>query len=161
MSTLFPAPVGEQTAKRPKVIIWKWTLIATALFLTYFLWECGSGFYQGGRHANEAVRRFHQELNSGKYEQICQEAAEGFREKDKHDELIKLLQAVHTKLGDVKAESFGNITVNAGTDGTFIVTSYSSTFERGMAEETFTWLKRAGGLELYTYHIESNAFVEQ
>ena len=50
--------------------------------------------------------------------------------------------------------------VNAGTSGTFIVARYDTTFARGKATETFTWIKRNGVLKLYGYHVESNALVE-
>jgi hypothetical protein len=161
MSTLFPAPTpaSEQTPKRPKIIIWKWTLVATALFFAYLMWECGSGLYQGGVQANGAVRHFHQELNDGQYEQICQEAETGFCETTKHDEVTSFLQGVHKKLGNATAESLIGMNVNANTNGTFITTRYNSTFADGSAEETFTWVKSSGKLKLHGYNIQSNAFI--
>lgn len=161
MGTLFPTQTQEtpQLAKKPKVIFWKWTLIATGLFMAYLLWECGSGLYQGSRLANESVQRFHHELNDGQYEQIYQEADAGFRDPEKHDEIVKFLRGVHTKLGNATSERFSNMRVNATTEGTFIITTYTSTFSAGTAEETFTWVKNGTGLKLYGYNIQLNAFI--
>ncbi|MGA8366126.1 MAG: DUF4019 domain-containing protein [Candidatus Acidiferrales bacterium] len=127
--------------------------------MAYLLWTCGSGLYQGGHLANSLVHRFHQELNAGQYEQICQEADAGFSESDTHDNLIQFLRGVHTKLGNATAENLTNLTVNANTNGTFVVTTYSSTFANGTAVETFTWAKKGTGLKLYGYHVESKAFI--
>jgi hypothetical protein len=78
----------------------------------------------------------------------------------KHDEWVKLLAAVHMKLGDAGVTNQVNMFVNATTSGTFIVTRYDKTFARGTAVETFTWTKKSGNLNLYGYHVESNALVE-
>jgi hypothetical protein len=141
------------------VIVWKWTLIATALFVAYLLWQCGSGLYQGGRLANGSVHHFHQELNSGQYDQIWQEGDSGFREGGKHEEFVRVLQATHAKLGNATTENLTNLHVNATTGGTLIITSYNTTFSGGMAEETFTWVKEGSGLKLRRYVITSPAFL--
>jgi hypothetical protein len=164
MSTLPPTPapeptlVPEQSPKRPRVILWKWTLVATGVFMAYGMWQCGSGFYQGFKHSKEAVHRFHQELNSGDFETICREADEAFG-KDNHDGAVQFLRAVHTKLGDATSESMGSLHVNASTDGTFVTVTFNSTFTGGSAEETFVWVKGMSGLKLHQYRIVSNAFI--
>jgi hypothetical protein len=143
------------------VILWKWSLVITALFVTYLMWECGSGLYQGSRLADGAIKHFHRELNDAEYEQICQEADPRFSSGNTHDELIKFLRGVHTKLGNETAGSLGNLQVSANTNGTFIVTSYSSTFDAGKADETFTSARKGSVLRLVNYNIQSNAFVTQ
>jgi len=161
MGTMLPAPtqVADQTPKRPKVILWKWTLVATALVFAYLMWECGSGLYQGGAQSNAAVRHFHQELNNSQFEQICQEAEAGFCETTKPDEVASFLQAVHKKLGNATAENVAGLHVEANTSGTFIRATYNSTFTEGSAQETFTWIKSGGHLKLHGYNIQSNVFV--
>jgi hypothetical protein len=162
MATLFPTtPATQQSVKPPRIILWKWTLIATGLCVTFLLWECGSGIYQGYRVGDASVHHFHQELNDGKYDQICQEADAAFRESEDHDKLVAFFRGVHSKLGNVTAEKLNNINVNASTSGTRITTSYTTTFTAGTADETFTWAKSGRGLKLLAYDIRSSAFVLQ
>ena len=66
---------------------------------------------------------------------------------------------MHTKLGNATAEDLTNTTVNATTGGTFVVSSYDSTFASGKAQETFTWVKSSAGLKLSGYNIQSNVFI--
>jgi hypothetical protein len=136
-----PAPNFGYTPDPPKRAWWKWSLGLAAL-------------------AEPAVQAFHAKLNAGKYEEIYQEADAAFTGTGKHDELVKFLAAVHTKLGDAEVTNQVNMFVNATTSGTFIVTRYDTTFARGTAVETFTWTKKSGNLKLYGYHVESNALVE-
>jgi len=129
--------------------------------LTFYAWQCGSAIVLSRGSANSAVRHFHQELNDNQYEQIYLEASEGFSEEGKHVELVKFLEAIHTKLGNAGAERLLNATVNAGTDGTFVTTEYDTTFAGGSAIETFTWIKKRGALKLYGYNVQSNTFLSQ
>jgi hypothetical protein len=140
-------------------VLWKWSLAATAVILVFLMWQCGSALHEGRALANTAVKEFHQRLNGSRYEEIYQEADEGFTGAGKHDELVKFLGAVHTKLGNAGVENFADMRVNATTGGTFIVTRYNTTFEHGSAVETFTWVKAHGALKLYGYDIRSNALV--
>jgi hypothetical protein len=161
MATLTPSPIAapQPTTERPKVIFWKGTLIATCLFVAFLLWECGSGFYQGRHLAKGSVDHFHQELNDGQYDQIYQEADSRFRGTGGEPKIIQFLGAVHAKLGNTSSEEMTNIVVNATTNGTFIVTTYRTTFANDTAQETFTWVKNGTALKLVGYNIQSNALV--
>jgi hypothetical protein len=150
------ASPAVEMERKPVRVLWKWSFFITAVVLAFLMWQCGSGLVQGRRSANEAVRHFHQELNSGEYEQICQEAS-GCTQATKHDELIKFLQGVHTKLGSVDTENLINLSVNATTNGTFITTRYNTKFANGSAIETFTWIKSGATLRLYGYNVQTNA----
>jgi hypothetical protein len=155
-----PAPNFDYALARPKRAWWKWSLGLTALLLIYLMWQCGSALRQGRVLAEPAVQAFHAKFNAGNYEEIYQEADAGFTGEGKHDELVKFLTAVHTKLGDAGVTNQVNMLVNAATSGTFITTRYDTTFARGKAAETFTWIKKNGTLKLYGYHIEGNALIE-
>lgn len=146
-----------ETAHKPVRVFWKWSFFITAVVLAFFMWQCGSALLQGRRSSNEAVRQFHQDLNAENYELIWQEASQGFTQSGKHDELVKFLHGVHTKLGSVASESLLNINVNVNPNGTFITTRYNTQFANGPAVETFTWIKSAGALKLYGYNVQSNA----
>ncbi|MGH9738827.1 MAG: hypothetical protein ACRD4X_09600 [Candidatus Acidiferrales bacterium] len=160
MATLSPPPpIIQEPPKRPKTILWKWTLVATGIFMAFLLWECGTGLYQGHTLANSAVEHFHQELNNGQFEQICQEADPEFRGAQPHNQLVKFLGAVHAKLGNALSDHMTGIRVNATTSGTFIITSYDTKYGKGAARETFTWVKKSGALKLAAYNINSEALV--
>lgn len=157
-----PIPVpsfGYAPAPAPKRILWKWSLVATAAVLGFLMWQCGSALRTGRVLSDKAVHRFRTQLNSGRYEDICQEADESFSEGGRHDDTLKLLEAVHRKLGDAGAENQINVNVNAATGGTFITADYNTSYTQGQAMETFTWKRSGGTLKLYAYNVQSKALL--
>lgn len=148
-----------EPSEKPIKVLWKYSFFITALVLAFFMWQCGSGFLSARRSSNEAVRQFHQNLNAGEYDMICQNASEGFTRSAPHDRLLSFLRGVHTKLGSANSETLGNISVNATTHGTFITTRYNTKFSTGPAVETFTWIKSGGTLKLYAYNVQSSALL--
>lgn len=152
-------PDFSPTTNPRKRILWKWSLAATTFVILLLAWQCGSALWQGRALANAGVRDFHQKLNGAQYEEIYRQADEGFTRAEKHDELVRFLRAVHTKLGNAIAENLGNMRVNTTIGRTFIVTQYNTSFEHGSAVETFTWRKTNGVLKLYSYDIRSDALI--
>jgi hypothetical protein len=146
--------------KRKGKLLW-WSLTATALLLAYFMWQCGSGMSAGARLSDDAVRRFHSQLDSGAYDDIVRESDEAFQNSGSREELLKFLAGVHSKLGTSRDFNRANIFVNASTNGTFIKVTYQTTFEQGRAVEAFTWRQAGSGLKLVGYHVESKAFIQQ
>jgi hypothetical protein len=134
-------------------------LTILAVGFCFLMWQCGWAMWEGRKLADAATRRFHQQLNTEQYEAICQEAVEGFGSGENHDNFVKLLSAVHRKLGDAGEHKFVKINVNATTSGTFTSVVYETKFAKGDATETFTWIKKGGGLTLYSYSINSMALV--
>jgi Protein of unknown function (DUF4019) len=149
----------ERPASLRQRVWWKWAQAITAAVSLLIIWQCGFGLLQGRRQANATVQHFHQQLNTGQYVEIFREADAGFREGKTEADLVKFLQAVHTKLGDTGAANFINIRVNATTNGTFTTAQYKTTFDHGSAVETFTWIKTSNTLRLYGYDIRSNVSV--
>jgi hypothetical protein len=153
---------AAQPPPKPKRILLKWSLVATVLLFTYFSWEFGSGFIAGAGPSDEAVRRFHSQLDSRDYEGVLRASDEGFQNSERREELFKVLAGVHSKLGVSRVSTRTNIFVNVSTSGTFIKVTYQSTFEHGDATETFTWRKTTGGdLSLYGYNVQSNVFISK
>jgi hypothetical protein len=148
-----------QPRPHPKRMLLKGSLLATALVLGYFMWQCGSGMSAGARLSDDAVHHFHSQLDSEAYPDILGESDEAFQNSGKRDEIIKFLTGVHSKLGLSRGFTRTNLFVNATTTGTFIRVTYKSTFDQGNAVETFTWRKVAGGLKLLRYDINSNIFI--
>jgi hypothetical protein len=162
LSTPVPAPTPDfsySSSVHKRKLLWKWSLAFTALIFIYLMWQCGSGLLHGRTLSNEAVRQFHEDLNSGRFDDIYAGADEGFRKTGQEQELTKLLEAVHRKLGNVEASNMNNLSVNATPSGTFITAVYRTSFARGTAAETFTWKKNGNGVKLYGYNIQSNALI--
>jgi hypothetical protein len=144
---------------RPKRVLWKWSLAVTAVLLIWFAWQCGSALYQGRALANAAVNEFHQRLNDAKFDEICDKADAGFTKAGQREDMVKLLAAVHSKLGNAGAENLASLRVNATPSETLLIAEYNTQFERGSAVETFTWVKSTGALRLRGYNINSNALI--
>jgi hypothetical protein len=156
------ATAVAQPQRKRKGILLKWSLIATALLLSYFIWEFGSGLMAGAGPSDDAVRRFHSLLDSRNYEELLRESDEGFQHADTHEELLKFFAGVHSKLGASRDSTRTHISVQLTTHGTFVKVAYQSTFERGKATETFTWRKAVdGGLSLFGYNVQSNALLSK
>jgi len=154
-----PAAVSPSLTYPRKKRVPRWILGIVAIVLLAFMGKCGYAFYQGHLLANKFVGDFHQKLNNAQFEQVYEASDQDFRTAGKHDELVKFLALVHSKLGNATAESFRNIQMNANMNGTFMVAEYDTTFERGAAVETFTIRKTDGSWKLYGYHVQSNALL--
>lgn len=139
---------------------WKWFLAVAIAILLVLMWRCGSALYEGQGLSYIAVATFHTHLNSGEFEDICNEADEGFASRDKRDELLRVLEAVHRKLGEAGATNLTNININATTNGTFLSANFATAFAQGEAREEFIWKKSGRTLKLYRYNVVSSAFLK-
>jgi len=106
----FGADPLDRTRSRPRVL-WKRSLAVSAALLVLVTWRGASGILYGRSLANVAVRHFHEQLNGGQYEKICQEADARFAPEDKHQEVVKFLEAVHRRLGQASSEELTSLTV--------------------------------------------------
>jgi hypothetical protein len=158
--TQVPSPDFGYEAEPHIRIHWKWSLLAAAMALLYFAWQCGSAFYFGSERADGAVRRFHDELNAGQFDQICLGAGAAFLKGRRRDQFIETLEAVHRKLGDVIGEERGRVNLNVNTEGIFVTVEFLTQFANDRAHETFTWRKSGNTLELYGYNVQSRAFLK-
>ena len=113
----------------------------------------------GARLSDEAVRRFHSQLDSEAYSDIVRNSDEAFQNSENRDELIKFLAGVHSKLGLSRDFTRTNVFVSTTTNGTFIKVTYQSAFDQGNAVEAFTWKKAAIGLKLVRYDVSSKVFL--
>lgn len=155
-----PAPDLALKSKEPRVkFLWKWTLGFVLALVVWGMWQCGSTLRTGYRLAEPAVRQFHQQLDAGQYNEICDQAADGFCASGPEDKTVPFLTAVHEKLGKSGTAKEGQVNVHSGTDGTFLTVNFDTAYEAGSATETFTWIKTGGTIKLYRYNIQSNALI--
>lgn len=109
---------------------------------------------------DQAVTRFHQQLDSEQYHAIYSGSHAEFRKQAPEDDFVSFAQAVHRKLGHVRYTSLKNFQVRwlAGK-GTVVTLFYETQFEEAKAGETFNWQVNDGKPLLYGYNISSNALV--
>ena len=110
---------------------------------------------QGRKLSDNGIQQFQAQLNSGQFDQIYDSASDAFRASGNKEDLIKLLQAVHRKLGDAGSYTLNNLNVTATPTGTYVTAAYSTTFTGGEAVETFTWLTSGQRVVLNRYNIQS------
>jgi len=110
--------------------------------------------------ADPAVQQFHRQLDTGQYEVICGQAAQGFCASGAAGDAMPVLKGVHEKLGNTVSAKRGAWNVGSTTSGTFVRIQYNTTFALGPGVETFTWIKIANTFKLYGYNVQSNALLK-
>jgi hypothetical protein len=155
-----PAPPPKDPLIKVK-FHWKWSLIFVVVLAAWGMWTCGSAFIGGARLADNAVQKFHQQLNAADYPSICDQAAEGFCSTEAGNKTMRFLKGVHEKLGAAGSGTRSNLNVNSSTNGTFVSVEYTTAFATGPATESFTWIKHGSKLELYRYNVQSDALLLQ
>jgi len=111
----------------------------------------------------EAVERavigFHYQLDSEEYSALYEHADADLKKATSQDDFEKLLRAVHKKLGHVLSANPAGSVVTAGTNGTYVQSTYETTFVEGKGIEQFVWRMRDDRLSLYGYTINSNELI--
>ena len=114
-----------------------------------------SAITDGKPAAESAVVEFHSMLNDGKYTEIYAATDERLKEVSSEEDMLKIFNAVHTKLGLVKnstAQSWKAANYNLTTT---IVIVQATEFEKGKGTETFTFVIADKKATLAGYYIES------
>jgi len=110
--------------------------------------------------AQDSVGLFHAQLDSEQYSAIYAACDEKFHQATSESDFVRLLQAVHGKLGFVRQSNLRNTGIAwfAG-QGTTVTLVYDTTFANGSGTEQFVWHIGDGRATLYGYHINSNDLV--
>jgi hypothetical protein len=109
--------------------------------------------------AEQGVVSFHEELNSGQFDQIYTSAGPDFKAVSTREDFTKLLAAVHRKLGNFQSGKTGNWNDNATTGGHFVTLQRTAQFDRGPAREEFVFKMEGQKAVLIGYHIASNRLI--
>ena len=109
--------------------------------------------------AEAGVVNFHQELNSGGFDQIYSSTGPEFKAVSTRDDFTKLLAAVHRKLGNFQSGRTGNWNDSASTGGHYATLQRTAQFERGPAQEEFVFKMEGQKAVLIGYHIASNTLI--
>ena len=107
--------------------------------------------------ADKAVDRFHEQLNTGQYQTIYKQSAPDMKSANNEQELVKLLSAIHVKLGQYKSGTRNSWRVNYGTSANTVIL-FDSIYEKGKAQETFTFFNGADS-PLIGYNINSPTLI--
>ena len=109
-----------------------------------------------------SVGRFHTQLDAEQYSSIYAASDEGFHAATSENDFVKLLQAIHNKLGSVRKSNRVNTGVAwfAGR-GTTVTLVYDTDFSHGTATEQFVWHIKDDHASLYSYRINSNDLIKK
>lgn len=138
---------------------WKWILLALAMALVFFIWQCGSAFKAAMSESDGSVAEFHRALNAGDFARIYEEAHPDFKKSTQQAELEKLLEAIHRKLGEAGKSDRQNLVMNATTSGRFVTGVYSTQYAAEKATETFVWKADGKKLRLFNYTMNARALI--
>lgn len=126
------------------------------LSLTAAAMLAGCGIKESYEQTGAEVAQFHKALDSENYEVIWKTASPGMRKASSQEQLTKLLEAVHRKLGKVKESKQVGWNSNTTTEGSFVTVTMQTTFERGAGTEAITFIKGDDDrLSLVGYNIQS------
>jgi hypothetical protein len=116
---------------------------------------------EGKPAAEAAVKTFHLLLDQGRYADIYASSDPKMKAAATENDLTKLLNAVHTKLGNVRVSTLSNWRV-----GNYNLTSTATLvqeteFEKGSATETFVFILDGKNAVLAGYNVNSNDLITQ
>ncbi len=109
--------------------------------------------------ATVEIDRFHASLNAGRFEPVWQAAAPDLKTASPEPAFVRLLYAVHRKLGAFKSGKATGFNENVSGAGTFVSIGYASSYQRGSAIEQFIYRIGEGRPTLAGYHVSSDALI--
>jgi hypothetical protein len=108
--------------------------------------------------AEQAVGRFHQMLDAGRYEEMYDMSAPEMKSATPKASFVQLMQTIHRKLGSVRQAKQQGWYVNYGTAGAIVRLTYQTDFAAGHGAEQF--VVRAGpAAAVMAYNINSTDLI--
>lgn len=108
-------------------------------------------------HATKAVDLFHQRLDAGEYETIWRESGPDIKATTSRESFIAMLALVHDRMGKVRETKQTGWNSQMDTAGSLAELTHTTTFEKGVGEESFVYKGAGEGQKLAGYHIKSPA----
>lgn len=109
--------------------------------------------------ADKGVDRFHAMLNAGQSVAIYQGSARDMKDATPQDKMVRLLNAVHKRLGQFKSGKAVGWFDNLNGAGHFVTINYQAHYDRGDAQEQFVFRMAGDKPVLAGYHINSDALL--
>lgn len=119
---------------------------------------CGSSTHSV-EMAQRNVEQFQSQLDSEQFTAIYASCDEKFHQATSESDFVKLLDAVHRKLGNVQQSSLRNTGAWYAGQGATVTLVYETKFTDGTALEKFVWHVKDNDAALYGYNINSNELV--
>ncbi len=111
--------------------------------------------------AADAMDQFHERFNAGDFDKIYDTADAEFQGSNTRADFLKLLAAVHRKLGDYKSCDNHGWSTNSFNFDTSVTLRYTTTFTKGAADEVFDYRVSGTRATLRGYHINSNTLITE
>lgn len=106
--------------------------------------------------AEKGVAQFHAMLNAERFKDIVSASGPEIQGDPKFE---KLLQVVNKKLGHKVTSTQVGWNDNSTTGGHFITLNYETTYQNGIAAESFVFRIRDGQASMVGYHVNSDALI--
>lgn len=117
----------------------------------------GCGVKEAVADGDAKVTAFHADYDAQRYDAIWGNAARDLTgAAGAREQLTGLLRAAHNRLGKVTGTQRVGFNAATNTNGTFVVLTMNTTFERGTGQEEFVFRKEGETYRLAGYHIKSN-----
>ena len=120
---------------------------------------CGCSMSADTALAEQAVPKFHAQLDAGDFDGIYDASATDLKRATTHQDFVAFLEAVHRKLGKIQGSDRTGWNVNYQTSGSFVTLTYKTSFDGGAAEEQFVFRLQDKAALLVGYHINSTALI--
>ena len=132
----------------------RWLPVLAVLWLAFGSSGCG-GFVRDKETAADAMDQFHDRYNAGDFGKIYDTADADFQASTTRTDWLKLMDAVHRKLGNYKTCASQGWKTNTNNFDTTVGLRYKSTFEKGDGTEDFVFHISGKRAELRSYHIDA------
>jgi Protein of unknown function (DUF4019) len=142
-------------------VVYRFALLALICTAPLAVCACGS-MAKDTALAKQGVAAFHSQLDAGQYAAMYQAADPQLHSITSEADFVKLLDAVHRKLGNVRQANLQNW--QAGWyvgQGATVTLTYNTSFSAGSGTEQFIWHVNNNRALLYGYHINSADLVEK
>ncbi len=106
--------------------------------------------------AADAMDQFHERFNAGDFDKIYDTADAEFQGANTRADFLKLLTAVHRKLGDYKSCDNHGWSTNSFNFDTSVTLRYATKFSKGAGDEEFVYRVSGTRATLRGYHINSD-----
>ncbi|MEW4447723.1 hypothetical protein [Qipengyuania sp. JC766] len=106
--------------------------------------------------ASEKIERFHADYNAQRDDAIWQRTGQEFKDSASREDLQQLIDMVRRNLGQMEESEQIGINMNSNLNGSFTVVTTKSHFEKGLANEVFTFIARDDELELVGWNVRSD-----
>ena len=115
---------------------------------------------EGLEDAGNAVAAFHEQMETGRYQEIYRNSSQGLKNATTEKDLTSLLNSFQTILGDVVSSSRTNFSFRTSTTtGNTYTVVYNTRYENGAGTETFVFVEEEGVLRLLSYNLNSNDYI--